>query len=90
MDKRITFPREVNMHKAGIFYKEEGPNVVFLNIVVSDDTVKLIVVIDQDEIGNAFSAMTYGHVIETITLADALDRAKIIETQVQEDDLEED
>jgi len=84
MENNYEFPRSVIMKKAGISYVEEGPNVMFINIVMSDEKIKLILTIDQSDLGNAFSAMTYGKVITSMPLLEALEMARSLEDQEEE------
>lgn len=81
----IKFPRQVNLNKAGIHYTEEGPNVMFVNLVQMDDKIRLVFTIDQDEVGNMFSASTFGRIIDSIPLAQALESAKELEKQPLEE-----
>ena len=85
MTDELKFPRNVVMDKAGIFYTERGPNAVFINLVADDDTIRLVVTIDQDSIGNSFSAMTFGKVIDSMPLVEALEKAKLLEAQAEDD-----
>ncbi|MBW6465443.1 MAG: hypothetical protein K0B06_02950 [Brevefilum sp.] len=86
MEEAYEFPRSVKMEKAGISYVEEGPNVIFMNVVLKDEEIKLILTIDQTDLGNAFSAMTYGKVITSMPLLEALEMAKGLEDQEEEED----
>ena len=81
MDDQYEFPRKIVMEKAGISYVEEGPNLVYINIVEKDEIIKLIITIDQNDLGNAFNAMTFGKVIATMPLLEALEMAKTLDDQ---------
>jgi len=82
MEESYKFPRKVIMEKAGISYVEEGPNVVYKNVIADDNNIKLLATIDQSDLGNAFSAMTFGKLLETIHQLEALEEAKALEDQV--------
>ena len=81
----IEFPRSIILKKAGITYTEEGPNVVYLNIVKSFDEEKdkdmicLIGTIDQSDLANQFSAMTFGKLLYSMPLVEFLDRLTMLE-----------
>lgn len=76
VDEEIKFPRIVNLKNAGIYYKEDGPNAVFINLVEFEDNIRLVITIDQSYLGNEFSACTYGKLIDSIPLVEALKQAE--------------
>lgn len=85
MDGEYLFPRELVLEKAGVTYIEEGPNIIFINIVLAEDKVKLILSIDQDDFGSAFSVMTHGKIIASIPLLEALEFLKDFEDQLPDE-----
>lgn len=71
--------REVIMNYAGIYYAETGTNKIYLNMVEKDDQILFVLVINQDDLGNQFHAMTFGKVIYSVPLLDVIKQAKDIE-----------
>lgn len=87
MENTDEFPRRVIMEKAGISYVEEGPNVMFINIVMTDEKIKLLLTIDQSDLGNTFNAMIYGKVLISMPLFEALEMARSLEDQWGEEEV---
>lgn len=74
--------REVVMDYAGIYYAETGVNKIYINQVLDDDgTIKLVLVINQNDVGNQFHAMTFGKVLSTTTFYEMMRQAKSIEAE---------
>lgn len=73
--------REVTMEYAGIYYAETENNKVYLNIVEKDNKIMLILIINPDDLGNEFHAMSFGKIIYSVPLLEVMQQAKTIEQE---------
>lgn len=73
--------RKVSLDYAGIYYAETSINKAYVNIVEKEDKIELVLVINQDDLGNQFHAMTYGKVLGSISFLEMMQQAKFIEDQ---------
>ena len=87
------YPRAVEMPNSGLYYSEQGPNSVYMNVILAktdlgEQEIRLVFTIDQSEIGNQFQALLHGQLLTSIKLMDAFANAMVLDEQNIEDENE--
>lgn len=92
--------REIIMENDGIGYVELGNAKVYVNLVLDnskpetvellrtlldEEIFRLVIVVSDDDIGNGFSAMTFGKVLFTIKLIELLELTARTRNRKEED-----
>jgi len=87
MEMNEEFPVEIIIGDAGIAYIESGPSKAFINVVLSGDeedvdafnealekvSLKLIMTIGDGGLDTVFTVMSFGTVLETVSVSHALE-----------------
>lgn len=75
---------EVIIQNAQIAYSETGPNKTWVNIITvkneenNSEEFRLVMNIDQSEVGNAFACMAQGKLVASVELMEGFKKLKQI------------